>query len=426
MSRNKPVTKLAVVDIETLDKTPSAVIFAIGCVIVDIEQLEITNEFYTVINPNQKGRTAGNGTPEWWLKQSLETPEAFEQLQAAYGSNKTLKAALYEFGAFLTEEFNGSPINMFGNGPEFDNVVLTNAFEWAGLKTPWPYWGNQSIRTSNLLAQLAGHKIEREFVGIKHHALDDAYHEAFLLIDAIKCFKPDENSKHENPVYIAPTKQIADEWAKNNFEPLAPKINSSFKGENFKSACASVEQAVKKLNDAFRKGIKIENEQQKESSDPYVSAFNSIIGALDSGGEEWRKPNQETRSSAVEKVREMAALINAFDMGELQESHKNMEAITAKLRNDGFDVKSPAQLNRCVQSLTFKNENLKEQAHCFDELQKLLRSISEGSFERECASSLLDDCKHAIGELLFYKKEINKIKAKLESVSNSENISIKS
>ena len=71
MSRNKPITKLAVVDIEALDKAPSAVIFAIGCVIVDIEQQEITNGFYTVINPNQKGRTAGNGTPEWWLKQTF-------------------------------------------------------------------------------------------------------------------------------------------------------------------------------------------------------------------------------------------------------------------------------------------------------------------------------------------------------------------
>lgn len=198
MSRNKPITKLAVVDIETLDKAPSAVIFAIGCVIVDIEQQEITNAFYAIINPNQKGRTDGNSTPEWWLKQSMESPDAFEQLQAAYGSNVTLKAALYEFGAFLTNEFGGEQVNMFGNGPEFDNVILTNAFEWAGLKTPWPYWGNQSIRTSDLLMQIAGAKVEREFVGIKHHALDDAHHEANLLIDALKLFNPSKPSISKN------------------------------------------------------------------------------------------------------------------------------------------------------------------------------------------------------------------------------------
>jgi hypothetical protein len=382
MSRNKPVTKLAVLDIETLDKTTSAVIFAIGCVIVDVEQLEITNEFYTVINPNQKGRTTGNGTPEWWLKQSLEAPEAFEQLQAAYGSNKTLKAALYELGSFLREEFNEEPVNMFGNGPEFDNVILDDAFSWAGLKAPWPYWGNQSIRTSNLLAQLAGHKIDREFVGIKHHALDDAYHEAFLLIDALKFFKPAVKS-------------------------INPNV-----GLGIKSACASAEQAVKKLSDAFSKGIKIESEQQKESSDPYVSAFNSIIGALDSGGEEWRKPNQSVHSSAVDKIREMAALINAFDMGELQESHKLIESIKAKFRSDGVEVNSIAQVEVLIQGLMFDNESLKERKYCFDELQKLLRSINEDSFERECASSLLDDCKHAINELAEYKSKLMVLKSK--------------
>ncbi len=405
MIRNKPVTKLAVLDIETLDKTPSAVIFAIGCVIVDVEQLEITNEFYTVINPNQKGRTTGNGTPEWWIKQSVEAPEAFEQLQQSYGSNKTLKAALYELGSFLREEFNEEPVNMFGNGPEFDNVILDDAFSWAGLKTPWSYWGNQSIRTSNLLAQLAGHKIEREFVGIKHHALDDAYHEAFLLIDSLKYFKPVKDSIPKNPVYVAPNKQSADEWVNHHVAPNKhrDKINTSLTSEHFKPSCTSAERAVKKLSNAFSKGIKIESEQQKESSDPYVSAFNSIIGALDSGGEEWRKPNQSVHNSVVDKIREMAALINAFDMGELQESHKFIQSIKAKFRSDGVEVNSIAQVEVLIQGLMFDNESLKEHKYCFDELQKLLRSINEYSFERECASSLLNDCKHAINELAEYK-----------------------
>lgn len=382
MSRNKPVTKLAVVDIETLDKTPSAIIFAIGCVVIDIQQLEIVNEFYTVVNPNQKGRTAGNGTPEWWLKQSVESPEAFKQLQASYGVSKTLEFVLRDFELFLIEEFGAEKVNMFGNGPEFDNVILDDAFAWAGLKTPWPYWGNQSIRTSNLLMQIAGVKVEREFIGIKHHALDDAHHEANLLIDALKLFKPAVNS-------------------------INPNI-----GLGIKAACTSAEQAVKKLSDAFSKGINIENEQQKESADPYVDAVRSIYGALDSMGEEWRKPNQETRQSAVEKVREMAALINAFDMGELQESQKHMENITAKLRSDGFDVKSPAHVDNCVQGLTFENESLKERAHCFDELQKLLKTVCEGSFERECASSFLDDCKHAISALIGYKSKYYALKIK--------------
>lgn len=411
MNRDKTINKLAVIDIETLDKKPNAVIFAIGCVIVDVNDLSITSELYTVINPSQKGRTTGNGTPEWWIKQSIKAPGAFEQLQAACSSNKTLKAALYELGSFLNDEFNGDTVNMFGNGPEFDNTILDNAFEWAGLKTPWPYWGNQSIRTSNLLMQIAGAKNEREFVGIKHHALDDAYHEAFLLIDALRFFKPAEASMPKNPAYVAPTKQSAEEWANHHveFKKHIDEINTTLNSDHFKSACASANQAIKKASDAMRKGIKIENGKQKESEDLYVSAMRCIYHILDSACSGWRKPNQETRSLAVEKVREMAALINAFDMGELQDMQKHMENITAKLRSDGFNVESPAQIDSCVQNLTFENESLKERANCFDELQKLLRTINEDSFERECASSLLDDCKHAINELAERNKELTEI-----------------
>lgn len=310
MSTNKPITKLAVVDIETLDKTPSSIIFAIGCVIVDVNDLSIANEFYTVINPNQKGRTAGNGTPEWWLKQRVESPDAFEQLQSAYGVNKTLKTALYELGSFLSDEFNGEPVNMFGNGPEFDNVILDDAFAWAGLKTPWPYWGNQSIRTSNLFMQIAGVKSDREFVGIKHHALDDAYHEAFLLIDALKQFNSDVPATPKNPVH----------GHDDGF--LLSLINEP------EHLAAVIEEDIKKIHDNDLKNC--------------------------------------------------------------------MNGIFNTLRKNKIDVKTHKQCFEAVNSLIFENESLKQRASCFDELHIELAKANSDSFERECPSSLLDDCKHAI------------------------------
>ena len=103
-----------------------------------------------------------------------------------------------------------------------------------------------------------------------------------------------------------------------------------------------------------------------------------------------------------------------------------MAGIFNTLRKNEIDVKTHKQCFEAVNSLIFENESLKQRAECFDILHVKLLTASPSSFEREQPSSLLDDCKHAIYELLFYKKEINEIKAKLESVSNSENISIKS
>lgn len=386
MSRNKPVTKLAVLDIETLDKKPGAIIFAIGCVIVDVDNLEIVNEFYTIANPDQKGRTAGNGTPEWWIKQSAESPDAFEQLKAAYGTNKTLKAALYELGSFLNDEFNGEPANVFGNGPEFDNVIVDNAFAWAGLKTPWPYWGNQSIRTSNLLMQIAGVKSEREFVGIKHHALDDAYHEAFLLIDALKCFKP--------------------------VKPSTPEKHSSIK-----DAATSAELAVKKLAIAFGQ-VKPEEVKAPKVKGvvPYIDAWHSIVDILDGVSDNWRKNGQDIHHSAVDKIKHMATAIEMCDLervsGEYQAASRYMTAIKSKLRGHGYEPNSFMQVASCIDNVLFENQSLKERAHCFDELQNLLKTINEESFERECASSLLDDCKHAVNVLSGYKSKYYTLKIK--------------
>lgn len=419
MSRNKPVTKLAVLDIETLDKKPGAIIFAIGCVIVDVDNLEIVNEFYTIANPDQKGRTAGNGTPEWWIKQSAESPDAFEQLKAAYGTNKTLKAALYELGSFLNDEFNGEPANVFGNGPEFDNVIVDDAFAWAGLKTPWPYWGNQSIRTSNLLMQIAGVKSEREFVGIKHHALDDAYHEAFLLIDALKCFKPVEPSIPKNPVYVAPTKQSAEEWANHHveFKNHSDAINTALTGEGFKAAATSAELAVKKLTAALSKVKAGEFKAPKvKGVVPYIDAWYSIVDILDGVSDNWRKNGQDIHHSAVDKIKHMATAIEMCDLervsGEYQAASRYMTAIKSKLRGHGYEPNSFMQVASCIDNALFENQSLKERAHCFDELQKVIRAINEDSFERECASSLLDDCKHAINVLSGYKSKYYTLKIK--------------
>lgn len=191
MREQPKVTKLAVVDIESLAKGPDAKIASIGCVIVDVENAATTSRFFTQVDiTSQKERKYDIDTMFWWLKQASENIGAVSA--TFHGKDKLhLGDALIEFSQWLERQFQGEPINMFGNGPEFDNVILSHAYEQSGLKTPWAYFGNQSIRTALLFYRIANQNAlpNVEFEGVKHHALDDAYHEARVLIEALKVIK---------------------------------------------------------------------------------------------------------------------------------------------------------------------------------------------------------------------------------------------
>lgn len=422
MSRNLPVTKLAVTDIETFDKVPSSIVFAIGCVVIDIKTLEKVSEFYTVINPKQKGRTSGNGTPEWWLNQSVESPEAFKELQAAYASSKTLKAALYELGSFLDSEFNGEPVNMFGNGPEFDNAILDNAFVWAGLKTPWPYWGNQSIRTSNLFMQLFGSKPDIKFEGIKHHALHDSRHEAKLLIEAIRQQKP--RIKIMSSASSFSNKNVG----KVVFFDELDKFDNSINKEKIKQASRIMAEQgllkpIQESFDSIAGDHAINSHVAIEKPRPYADAWQKIVETLDSISIDWRKDGKDCCESAVAKIKEMASAIDICDLekisGEYQTAHRYMGAIINKLRSHGIEVHTYRQCASLVDSLLFQSESQRQRAECFEELLKVLREANEGSFDRECPSSLLEDCKHAIGVLCNYKKEYQIVKRDFETLTQS-------
>lgn len=189
--REQPeVTKIAVVDIETLAKGARAKIASIGCVILDVRSLEIRSHFYEVVETkDQHTRYAEADTVEWWLKQAVESPGAFRELFIESCKPKvSLDAALRDLSDWLKRRFDGEPINMFGNGPEFDNVILDDAYDQIGVDLPWNYWNNQSVRTMLLMYRLlSGNKQPNiKFEGDKHNALADATHEAKIIAETLR------------------------------------------------------------------------------------------------------------------------------------------------------------------------------------------------------------------------------------------------
>ena len=161
-------------DLETLDTGPHSTIVAIGAVRFDLSTPTGHWEtFYTSVKPEQSmwGRTLSGDTVLWWMKQSDAARAAITTDDSA-----SLDVALEAFRswAVLPNKID----EMWGNGSDFDNIILGNAYKALSYRLPWSYSQNRCFRTlKNLGIKLgSGEGIKR--VGTHHNALDDALYQA--------------------------------------------------------------------------------------------------------------------------------------------------------------------------------------------------------------------------------------------------------
>lgn len=180
-------TRHIIIDNETLDVLPSAVLLTIGAVAVEISDSGVTvlGRWYRRIkwadnereqpNHHQRGRTYDADTAQWWLTQ----PEVALHEVCSPGRDRIpLWLAMHSLQAWL--QLNPYPI--WGNGSDFDNAQLQHAFTQHGLR--WPYWRNRCLRSlRGTVLQLYPNTQLPDFPvdKVKHHALHDAEHEAEVL-----------------------------------------------------------------------------------------------------------------------------------------------------------------------------------------------------------------------------------------------------
>jgi hypothetical protein len=109
----------------------------------------------------------------WWMKQGeLARKEIYE-------AHDELVEVLIDFAKWLPD---GSKV--WGNGSDFDNVILAAAYAKVGIDCPWQFWNNRCFRTLKSICP-----IKHEFKGTAHNALDDAHNQAehlILIMDALK------------------------------------------------------------------------------------------------------------------------------------------------------------------------------------------------------------------------------------------------
>ena len=167
----------AMVDIETMDTAPTAVVLSIGLVLFDPYEPETpTHDFYWVVDTEEQdvgGRTRSESTALWWAEQS---PEARTVLAATgLPVDQVLKQL---FSYMRSDEVE----HIWANGPDFDCVILADLARGHGA---WPFWKNRCYRTIKNLA-LPKTYIKPERAGTHHNALDDAVYQARDLQARIK------------------------------------------------------------------------------------------------------------------------------------------------------------------------------------------------------------------------------------------------
>lgn len=172
------------IDLESLDTSPNAVILTIGAVSFNpksmgiVERLELrpTIEDQTEIH----NRIINEDTLRWWSEQS---PEALEEAFGDGGrsSFNECMEALYKFC------WNRRAV--WSNGAGFDVVACETAFRQALTDRPnpipWPYY---TVRDTRTLYEVAGVSLKDKKYGSKttHRAIEDAEHQAIVVQDAYR------------------------------------------------------------------------------------------------------------------------------------------------------------------------------------------------------------------------------------------------
>lgn len=181
------------VDIETTGTGPDAAIISIGAVAFDRAAGVLGPFFYTTINLASAIATGGQvdaDTMTWWMKQSEVARAVFTN-----GPQLGLCEALDTFTAWLHDKCAPrEQIRLWGNGADFDPVILAATYRRIGVKAPWDFWNTRCFRTVR-----GEHKsIAYERTGTAHNALDDAISQALhmLKIDAANSPTPQQNREH--------------------------------------------------------------------------------------------------------------------------------------------------------------------------------------------------------------------------------------
>jgi hypothetical protein len=173
------------IDLETMSSASNAAILSIGAVHFDSEHIS-SHEFYVSIKPISSIMYGGMdpNTIAWWMQQTDEARQVWND-ENAY----SLDVALYKFTDWVLSFHGGKNNLMWANGPDFDCVILANAYNRLGVKQPWSFRNHRCFRTlkgffhNDVIKDLYNKHDNGD--GARHNALYDARLQAKIAFDLL-------------------------------------------------------------------------------------------------------------------------------------------------------------------------------------------------------------------------------------------------
>ncbi|MUN32901.1 exonuclease [Escherichia coli] len=162
------------IDLETMGKNPDAPIISIGAIFFDPQTGDMGPEFSKTIDLDTAGGVIDRDVIKWWLKQSREAQSAIMTDEIP------LDDALLQLREFIDENSGEFFVQVWGNGANFDNVILRRSYERQGIPCPWRYCNDRDVRTIVELGKVIDFDARTAipFEGERHNALDDARYQA--------------------------------------------------------------------------------------------------------------------------------------------------------------------------------------------------------------------------------------------------------
>jgi len=175
-------------DLETIDITPTAAIVAIGAVHCNLTTGEQADTFYRVVDFDgqlELGMSIRAKTMYWWMEQSEAARQAICQEQKS-----SLRDACGNFKQWLLSiDESGERLRLWGNGASFDNAIIRYAFSRFDAEFPVKYWNDRDMRT---VVGFYPKKLQEDWRnnnrrrGAHHNALADAKHQVKYCSDILK------------------------------------------------------------------------------------------------------------------------------------------------------------------------------------------------------------------------------------------------
>ena len=162
------------IDLETMGINPDAPIISIGAIFFDPQTGDMGPEFSKTIDLDTAGGVIDRDVIKWWLKQSREAQSAIMTDEIP------LDDALLQLREFIDENSGEFFVQVWGNGANFDNVILRRSYERQGIPCPWRYCNDRDVRTIVELGKAIDFDARTAipFEGERHNALDDARYQA--------------------------------------------------------------------------------------------------------------------------------------------------------------------------------------------------------------------------------------------------------